>query len=791
MLSLLQDVRYACRLFRRKPGWTTMAVVTLTLGIGANVAIFSVVNTVLLRKLPLPNPEQVVQVFEDEDQPLNPANFRDLRNGTAEAFSALAACTYPKIVTLTRMGDAVPVSANACTQEIFGVIGLGPILGRAITAADVANDDKVAVVSHAFWRGKLGGDPGAVGRTVVLDGVGWTIVGIMPEGIPFWTSDIWLPLVFTPEQLATRNSRFLSAYGRLRPTVSASQASAALATVMSRIASSSADVRKGRTATAASLDERRVARIRGKLLFLQAVTSVVLLIGCANLANLLLASAGARQRELAVRASIGAGRARLVRQLGTEGLVLAALGAVGGLVLAYWAVPALVASYPGSLPGREAIGVSGPELAVAIGLAFFTSVLFALAPAIVNARPNLANGMKGVTRSGAAGARFVRGALVATEVALALILLSGAGLLVRSFLRLTDQPVGFVPSNVLTAQVTLPAAKYATDDRRRLFFEALIERLSTVPDALVASASTSLPFGMDDMGRAFRGEPLDGKPTVLAVNVRTVSRSYFEALQVPIVRGRGFAASDGPGAEPVAIVNAAFARRYGNTRDVIGLRLQRQANAPWITIVGVSGDTQTTYAAPPRPELFLPLSQSAPVVMRLAVRARATPDRLVPQIRRTVREIDPDLAVTQMASMAELMDTSVTEQRFNMWLLSLFAGLAASLAAIGIFGVMAYLVRLRTREIGIRLALGARPGQIKRMLIRQGLQPMIVGSVAGLIGAWMLSGLLKSQLFQIAPHDPWTLAVATGAFVVIGMTACWLPARQTGTVDPVSVLRVE
>jgi putative ABC transport system permease protein len=794
MRGILQDARFALRLFIRQPAFAIAAVLTLALGIGANVAIFSVIDGVMLRKPRLPDADQVVSVSASDHQPLNPANFVDLRQGTTDVFAALAAYEYPRQTTLTGLGAARFVTVVAATPEIFGVMGAPPVLGRPFTHDD-APDERPAVVSYAFWHGVLGADPHAVGRQIVLDGEAWTVVGVMPDGIALPDADVWRPLVFTPEQLGHRNSFFLSAYGRLRPGATVEQATAALTGVLARIVRTVGNISGHDRAEAVRWQDDRARGVRDQLLFAQGLAVLVLLVGCANLTNLLLARATERYLEFSVRAAIGAGRGRLARQLLTESVVLALLGGLAGVVLAYWIVPPLAAAYPVPLPNVQAIAVNVPALAAALACACATTVLVGVAPALVASRLHVMTTLRGGSRPTASPAtRLLRSGLVTAEVGLALMLLVGAGLLVRSFVRLTSQPIGFSPDRILTAEVTLPPASYPPA-RARQFYQDLFDRLDVAPDVVRAAAASSLPFAGRDAGFGTMSV-VNGRRVSVGFTLRIVSPDYFATLGIPITDGRNFGATDTPDTDRVAVVNQTFAHRYGGTRGILGFRVRESDTFGWITVVGVAADTRALYRSRPRPELYLPVAQAEASGMRprsmiLLLHTRGNVESGLPLLQSVVTSLDPDLPLAHVASLTTLMGESVASQRFNMKLLAAFAATALILAALGIYGVTSYVAGLRSREAGIRLALGARPGQVKALLARQGLRPIVVGSAAGLAGAWLLAGLLKSQLFQITAHDPWTLASATVALLAVGAAASWIPARRASRVDPAAVLRTE
>jgi putative ABC transport system permease protein len=796
--TLAQDLRHGWRSVRRRPAFTATAVLTLALGIGVNVAIFSVLDGVLIRWLPLPDADRIVRVAEtggpDDavQQPFNAGNFVDVRGSTGAVFQALAAYTRQAPTTLTGTGEAVRVPQLAATPELFDVMAVPPALGRPLTAADTEAGTRSIVVSMAFWRGKLGGDPGAVGRAIELDGQPWTVVGVMPAGIAFpEETDIWKPLIFRPAELSHRNVWNYAAVGRLRPGVTLAQANAALQRAMTEVART-APGPMPRSAEALDLREDTVSRVRPDLYFVQGVAILILLIACANLANLLLADATSRRAEFSIRAAMGAGRRRLVRQVLAESLTLSAAGSALGVVLASWLVPVLVTAYPGALPGRERIAVSIPELIVAGGCAGLTALVFGLAPAVLGSRADLMAGLHATTRIGVSRRmRWLRSGLIVAEGAITLSLLAGGALLIRSFATLTAQPVGFDASNVMTARISLPAARFTTDVQRRTFFDGLLARLGREPDVAAEASTFPLPFDGGGMGAVYLRDPADSDTHPLVADLRYVSPGYLDTLHVPLRRGRFFTEADAAGRPLVAVANETFDRQYGATRDVVGMRFRPAPDAPWITIVGVVGDVRAAFLRKVRPQLMFPFDQSSQRTTTVVVRTRVAAARFAPRLRALVREMDPDLALTNVEPLTTVVGDSVARQRFNMALMVALASLAVVLVAVGIYGVVAYLVGQRTREVGIRLALGARPGQVQALVVRQGLVPILAGIGGGLGGAWYLTTLLRTQLFEVRPHDPWALAAAAGGFFLVGLAACWLPSRRTSRVDPVTVLRTE
>jgi predicted permease len=796
--EFVQDVRFAVRLFRRRPGFSATAVITLALGIGVNIATFSVVNAVLIRPLPFPAANQLVRVAEssiDEPRPsaFNPANFLDVKRQTKEAFSSIAAYRRIFAVTLTSAGaEAVHVKAVIVQPEFFDVLGVPVALGRPITQADVDAKSRSVVISGPFWRARLGADPGVIGRPIELDGQSWTVVGVMPDGHEFpANNEVWETLAFTPADLASRNDWNLTVIGRMRPGITLDAANAAVKLAMDVV---------GRTSpgpmprTAVVLDQQGdlTSTVRGSVLFIQGVAALVLLIACANLANLLLAAATVRHHEFSIRASIGAGRGRLVRQLLAESFVIAAAGATSGAVLAALLVPLLVAAFPGYLPGRELVAVRWPELAVAVVAAFATSLVFGILPAITASRSAGAAARQAENRVGPTRfASLTRNALVAAEVTITLALVAGSLLLIRSFAALTSQEVGFSSQNVTTASLELPSGRFPTDADRRRVFETLLDRLTAEPD--IESVATTFPLAFDgaSMGSKQRWDPALNMTTPLSFERHYVSPGYLDVMAVPLIRGRFFSTDDRDGSPPVVVVNEAFARKYGTTRDVIGMRFVTSDDKPMTTIVGVVADTRTNFWRPTPSDVMFPLSQTGLGMGSFVIRSRSSADAIGRRFRDILSATFPFVPVDEIAPLSDVIHSSVSVQRFNMALLAGLAVLALVLSVVGIYGVMAYVVSQRRREMAIRMALGAGAAQVRSLSVRQGLAPIVIGIAAGLVGAWFFTTLLKKELFQIQPHDPWTLIAATLLFFLVGLAACWLPARRSGHVNPVEALKAD
>ena len=795
--EFMQDVRFGSRLFCRRPGLAAAAVLTLALGIGVNIAMFSVVNGVLIQGLPFPNPDRVVRVGEigtvaDSLQPFNAGNYMDVARDTRDVFQALAAYRVVPAATLTGVGEAVKAGTLAVRPEFFDVIGAPLQLGRPLTVADVETESRSVVIADAFWRAKLGADPRVIGRSIELDAQTWTIVGVMaprmvyPAGV-----ELWKPLVFSANDIARRNSWNLNVIGRLRAGVTLPAAGASSAHAMA-IVSAEHPGPMARSAAVVDLREDSVSRVRRDLMFVQGVAALVLLIACANLANLLLATATVRQQEFSIRASIGAGRARLIRQVLAESFTISAFGGAIGAALAYLIVPAMIAAYPGDLPGRERIGVNIVELLIAIAAVIITTAVFGLAPALLASRAQLSGGLRNVERSGTSrAARWLQNGLIAAEVVMTLSLLAGATLLVKSFATLTGQPVGFDARNVLTAYLQVPAPRFPTDVERLRVFEGLTDRMAADPDVVAVATALPMPFDGSGMGAALRWDPALGQIGPLMASLRFASPHYLDVLSVPLRRGRFIDATDRADSPLVAVVNETFARQYGKARDVLGMRFRRTDDGPWITIVGVAADVRATFFQKPRSEVIFPFAQNGLVAGTFILKTRSSPALLAHRVRDITRDTYPNLPLGRIETFGVIIGDSVAQRRFNMSLLAALTSLAVVLSVVGIYGVSAYVASRRRREVGIRMALGAHPSQIQSLLVRQGLVPIAVGICGGLAGAWYLTALLKKELFEITPHDPWTLSASAIGFLVVGALACWIPARRTARINPITVLKID
>ncbi len=805
---MLTDLRRAFRALRRAPGFVLLVILPLALGIGATTAIFSAVHGVLLRPLAYRDPERLVTVdhlypsLKGLEAGVSAPGFVDYRDRTRSfARAAVEAYWQPN---LTGAGEPERLVGSRVSGDYFAALGVGAALGRALRAdEDAPGREQVVVLSDGFWRRRFGGDPRALGRTLVLDGRPHEVVGVMPPGFadPFSPRvELWRPLALTPEQLAGgRTNEWLTLVARLRPGVDVDAARTELRTLAEQLKRADpASYPVDWSLKVTPLRDKNTGRVRPALLVLLGAVGFVLLIAAANVANLLLARGAGRAREVAVRTALGARRAHVVRQLLAESVLLSSAAGVLGAGLAVAGVRALAALAPAALPAGS-VRVDAPVLGFALAVSVATGLLFGLAPAAQASRFALA----AVLREGGRGAvgdraaHLVRRGLVVAEVALALMLLTGAGLLTRSFARLQGVDPGFDARGVLTLTLALPEAKYATDAQRRAFFDALLPRVAAAPGVRAVGAVSDIPFGPGGGTSSFAVEgyqPPPGQPGPWG-DFRVATPGYFEALRIPLRRGRLFAEPDGPGARPVAVVDEELARRYWPGQDPIGKRVAVSASDDgtprWIEVVGVVGHAkQDGLDSDARVQLYLPFAQAADrSQLSLAVRGAGDPERLLPLVREAVRAVDRDQPVADARTLAARVDASVGPRRLSATLLGLFAALALVMACLGLYGVMTYMVAQRAREMGVRLALGAARGTVLALVLRQGLTLAGVGGAVGLVGALALSRLLRSQLYGVRAADPVTLVAVVALLGGVAFLATLVPARRATRVAPATALR--
>jgi putative ABC transport system permease protein len=785
----------------KTPGFTAIAILTLALGIGANSAIFSVVNAVLLRPLMYRDSEKLIRLYEGLPQggtgSVSVPNLKDWREQNT-VFSEITAYQFGNFNLSIQDQPERIVGANV-SSEFFDVLGTRAQLGRTFQKGeDQPGSNRVVVLSDALWRRNFGADANLVGKDISIGGENFSVIGIMPPQFKFFASQMWVPLVFTEKQLASRGSHAFNVLGRLKPERTLDQAKEEMATIARRLEQQYPDQQKNRTIKLVPLQEDNVRLIRPALFLLLAAVGLVLLIACTNVANLLLARAASRRSEIAIRAALGAKRGRLVRQFLTESVLLSFLGGLCGLLLAKWGTDVLVSMATGYLPVMTEISLDWRVMGFTLALSLLTGMIFGMAPAMHISKTDLQDAIKdGGSRGGSSRGSWLRGFLVVAEVAAALILLVGAGLLLKSFLHLLQVNPGFRTENVLTMRISLPDGKYKSADAMAGFYRQLLERVAPLPGIEASGVINLLPVLQAGYNGEFQivGQEPDpsGKPPL--VEIRTVSPDYFRALGVPLVSGRTFNARDQQGSEPVAIVNETFARRLIPNQDPLGKYI-KDDQEPGIKIVGVVGDVkQFGLIAPTIPELYTPYTQppgpGTTQTMTLVVRTSGDPEALGPVLRKEVLSVDPAQPVYEVQTMQTVIGKAVSYQRLNMQLLGIFATLAMILAVIGIYSVMSYQVSQHTHEIGIRMALGAQPWHVLRLILREGLTLTLIGVVLGVAGAFALTRLLASLLFGVRASDPLTYVMVSLLLIFVALLACILPARRATKVDPLIALRYQ
>jgi putative ABC transport system permease protein len=800
MDSLIQDLRYALRQLRKNPGFACTAILTLSLGIGANTAIFTVINAVMLRPLPYANPQQLVTWRQNESQ----LDVDDIRAQSASFFSAGGAVN-PEVMDYTGGLEPAGVHAGYIDAGLFNVLGVPAMLGRTLSPEeDVKGGPRVVVLAYPFWREYLSGDPNIVGKKIPLSGNSYTVIGVMPESfaVPEFSLDVFVSLhVVYSEAAAYRGVHFMRSYWRLKPGVNLARASTGMATVDARIAAANPSEEKGRHSVPIPLQKWVTGDVSSALWILFGAVCVVLLIACANFAGLLMARTVARRREMVIRAALGGGRGRLVRQALTECTLLAMLGGAAGLVLGNLGTGMLVAAKPAGLAHLNRITMDIPVLIFGFTVSILTGLVFGLAPAWTSSRADVAAAMKQEGRtasSGPAGHGFRR-LLVVAEMALALVLLVGAGLLIKSFARLRSVDPGFNPSNLTSIFIQLPATRYNEIPQQTSFRRELLVRLNSTPGVEAAMVGDPpLNGGEVSHSVAFEGRPPVAEGDQPEVDTFCVMGDYFHVMQIPLRAGRTIAETDREGQPLVTVINEAMARKYYAHENPIGQRIRwghEEGPPRWMTIVGVVGDVkQYSLAQDAFPAIFTPFSQSNEFWRRwmaVVVRAPVPASGLIPTLKSHIWSLDNQIPLNRIQSMDELMQLSLAERRFNMFLLGLFAGLALALAAVGIYGVMSYSVSQRTHEIGIRMAIGAERGVVLQMVLAQGARLAALGVLAGILGAFALTRLMASLLFGVTPTDPATFGAVVLLMIAVVLLACFVPARRATKVDPMVALRYE
>jgi putative ABC transport system permease protein len=803
--SLLQDLRYAARMLRRQPGFTLVATLTLALGIGANTAVFTVVNGVLLRPLPYRQPDRLVVLLYGRPGRVSPwfspLNYRDFvaQSGVFQDAAAFA----PTTVNVTGGGDPERIDGAAVSWNYFDVLGVAMRAGRSFVESEGAAEGNVVVISDGLWRRHYGARPDAIGSTIRLDGLARTIVGIVAADVKLPAgAEFWKPLIFSARDLApeARGAQWVSVVARLKPDTDVTQSTAALQTVAVRLAAAFSRTNGGTTAVAVPLHERIVRNVRQTLLVLLGAVTFVLLIACVNVANLLLARAQSRTREVAVRSALGAGRARLVRQFLSESILLGLLGGTAGLAVAFWCTRALVALGPPSIPRLSEVTIDLRVLGFTVAMAVATSVVFGLVPAWSASGGAASHGVNAAGRgSVGGGSTRMRRALVVCELALAVVLLVGAGLLLRSYGRLQQVNPGFDPDGVVTFNLSLPEAAYPTVTHTGAFVSTVVSRLQSEPGVEAAAAVFGLPFAGDfSASTSFRRPSEADVADSPSAGMRIVTPDYFRTMRIPLVAGRLFDAHDDDVSPEVVLINRRTAQRFfADVNPIgqqirVGVRLTRGVRSTDKTIVGIVGDVKYgSLDAEAPPELYLPYAQHQVDAFTVVVRTAGDPMAFAPTLRRDVAAIDRDLPIAKIEPMTAVVGASIAERRFTMLLLAAFAGVALTLATIGIYGVLAYLVTQRTQEIGVRLALGAAPDDVVRLFVREGARLTAIGLAAGVAGALAATRALSTLVFGVTTRDPLTFAAVAAALSLVALLASYVPARRASAVDPMTALRTD
>lgn len=797
METIIKDIRYGIRGLIKRPGFTTVAVLTLALGIGANSAIFSVLNAVLLRPLPYADADRIVRIEETEGKGgmgVSPPNLLDFQqqNQTFESIAGYARGSF----ILTGAGEPLRVQSCEISADLFSVLGVKPLIGRSFLAADERpGQDRVALISHGLWQSRFGGNHALLNQQITLDGLSYTVAGVMPKGFEFPIQservEIWTPLE-QPEDLAQlRSAHYLDVVGRIKTGVSLAQARADLDAIASRIAQQYPKEVGGKT-TVVPLKQDLVGQSQPYLLMLAGAALLVLLIAVANVASLTLARAAERQKEIALRTALGASKSRIVRQLLTESLILSFVGGLAGVTLAGWSTGLLAAIAPGDLPRFQSIYVDGRVLLFALGLSVISGILLGLIPAWRSANADLQVRLKeGETRSASAPRQALRKALVVSEVTLALVLLCGAGLLIRTLWKLNSVNPGFDPDNVLVGELVLPTTKYRDAGRQTIFFQQLIERIKASPGIESVGGTSSLPLSGTNM--VFFASVEGRANSSLPASFRSVSPDYFRTMRIPLLKGRWFEDRDTAQSQPVVVINETMARQISpNYEEALGKRIKHGFKNQVAEVVGVIGDVK--YAGldqQTRPEMYAPFAQRAWPFMRIVARSNSDPSLVAAAIREAVRAIDPDQPVDKMMTMSSVVSASFVGRSFYMQLLGTFAALAFILASVGIYGVVSYSVAQRTREIGIRVALGARRSDVLGLVLKEALRLTALGVGLGLIGAFAATRVLRSLLFEVKPTDPATFICLSLLLTLVALLASYIPARRATKVDPLVALRYE
>jgi predicted permease len=801
--TIWQDLRLGARMLLKHPGFTFIAVLTLTLGIGANTAIFSVLNSVLLRPLPYRAADRLVWIWDSNASAGYPRfgsagpNFKDWQQQSVsfEYMAAFAGWSF----NLTNEGEPERIQGALASPDLFPMLGIKPVIGRVfLPAEEQAGNHRVALLSYGLWQRRFAADPGILNRSLTLNGENYTVIGIVPADFrSLYQADIWTPLALDVLK-SGRGSHFLNVIAQLKPDVSIQQAQTEMNGITTRLQQQYSGSNTGWSTELQPLHERIVGNIKPVLWILSGVVGLVLLIACANVANLLMARAASRQKEVAIRAALGADRLRLVRQFLTESLLLSLIGGGLGLLLGIWGMNLLVAlSRPGDIPRAEEISIDGRVLAFTLLVSLVTGIIFGIVPALQSSKINLNESLKAGSRavSSSLSGNRTRRLMVISEIALAMVLLVGAGLMIKSLLRLTQVRLGFEPENLLTMHISLPQSKYTDGNRQATFENELLDRIGNLPGVQSVATISPLPLaGGDSVNEFF----IEGRESPSAnqgfnANLHRCSSDYFLTMKIPLLKGRFFDERDVTRSEQVVIINDTLARRFWNDENPVGKRISLSGlEGPWHTIAGVVGDVRHGKLENEAGfEIYRSYTQSPIPYMALVVRSDTTSSGVISSIRNELSALDSTLPVYSIRPMEQLIARSLAPRRFQMILLSSFAGLALILAIVGIYGVISYSVTERRHELGIRLALGAQSRDLLVLVMSQGMKLALVGTGLGLVAAFALTRLMQTLLYSVSPTDPLTFAMITILLTLVALLACWIPARRAARVDPLVALRHE
>lgn len=816
MTTLIQDLRYGLRMLLKNPGVSAVAVLTLALGIGANTALFSVVNTVLLRPLPYREPDRLVSLWANVPERgrwrATPANFLDWKkqNSTFVDMSAYGAST----MTLTGDGEPEQLLGTRASAGYFSVVGMEPALGRSFLAEEYEPGKNQAVIlGHSLWQRRFGGRTDVVNKSITLNGTSYTVVGVMPHGIyPSWPTttgqisfdpeqqQFWVPMAFTAQWASLRSAHVLGVIGRLKPGVTLDQAQADMTTIAARLAQEY-PVNKDEGVVVGAFMDEVVGDVRPALLMLLAAVALVLLIACANIAGLLLAQHAARRKEIAIRGALGAGRARLMRQLLLEGVLLSLLGTVAGFVIGRFGVDLILKLIPQQIPRLDQIGLDWRVFGFTLALALVTCLVFGLVPAWQASKADLHGALEHTGRGSTPARQRFRQLLVVFQVSMAVMVVIGAGLLIKSFWQLQRVDPGFKAERVLSLGLTLPHSKYNEPQQINGFYNQLLERVTAVPGVQAATISYDNPLESNWVdGFAIEGRPEPRPGEGLSASFNPVGPDYFNTVGAQIVSGRAFTSQDDQDHPGVAIVNEAFARQFFPNEQAIGQRIKASPPARiWqnqrltsFQIVGIVRNLKSSgLNAETDPAYYVPASQAPLQDMTILVRTAGDPVALVPALRQAVWSIDPNQPVATVKTMEQIVSDSIAQPRLNMTLMGMFGGLALILAAVGIYGLLSFAVTQRTQEMGIRMALGAQVGDVLGLVLKQGMALALIGEAIGLAGAFALTRLIRGLLFGVTPTDVTIFIAVTGVLTTIALLACYLPARRATKVDPLKALRYE